>query len=255
MASTPKDRAKQHAKNAARNAKAVQANKNAAKGTAKAAPKPASAAAEAKNEFRIASADFSAGAASGNQIPPPRHVEIAFAGRSNVGKSSLLNMMVSRKSLARTSRTPGRTRQINFFDISLVGGPTFVFVDLPGYGYAKVSKTEARDWKVLLEGYLQDRTTLRAVVILVDARRGLEQEELDLIEFLQTRPELQIILCATKLDKLPLAAQKPRLKELSNDAGVKVIGTSAESGGGREELWKRLVWLASNASSEDDSVV
>lgn len=251
MASTPKDRAKQHAKNAARNAKAVHASKNAGKGTAK----PAGAGAEAKNEFRIASADFSAGAAAGNQIPPPRHVEIAFAGRSNVGKSSLLNMMVARKSLARTSRTPGRTRQINFFDITLVGGPTFVFVDLPGYGYAKVSKTESRDWKVLLEGYLQDRTTLRAVVILVDTRRGLEQEELDLIEFLQTRPELQLILCATKLDKLPLAAQKPRLKELSNDAGVKVIGTSAESGGGREELWKRLVWLASNASSEDDSVV
>ncbi|AKV01654.1 GTP-binding protein EngB [Labilithrix luteola] len=242
MASTPKDRAKQHAKNAARNAAAVNASKNAGK--------RASDSGDAKNEFRVQSAEFSAGAAAGNQIPEARHVEIAFAGRSNVGKSSLLNMMVQRKSLARTSRTPGRTRQINFFDVSLVGGPTFVFVDLPGYGYAKVSKTEARDWKVLLEDYLQGRTTLRAVVILVDARRGLEQEELDLIEFLQTRPEIQIVMCATKLDKLPLAAQKPRLQELSKDAAVKVIGTSAESGGGRVELWKRLVWIA---SGEDQS--
>ncbi|MBF5067578.1 YihA family ribosome biogenesis GTP-binding protein, partial [Salmonella enterica subsp. enterica serovar Istanbul] len=90
--------------------------------------------------------------------------------------SSLLNMMLARKGLARTSRTPGCTRQINFFDVAVAGGPELVFVDLPGYGYAKVSKQESRDWKNLLESYLQERTSLEAVVVLVDARRGVEQE-------------------------------------------------------------------------------
>src|SRR5947207_443534 len=121
-------------------------------------------------DIRIARAEFAAGAARGDQIPPPKHPEIAFAGRSNVGKSSLLNMLLARKSLARTSSTPGRTRQINFFDVAVAGGPELAFVDLPGYGYAKVSKTEAAGWKDLLEGYLQGRPTLRGVVLLVDAR-------------------------------------------------------------------------------------
>ncbi|MCL2725227.1 MAG: ribosome biogenesis GTP-binding protein YihA/YsxC [Polyangiaceae bacterium] len=168
-----------------------------------------------KNAVRIVSAEFASGASSRNQIPPPGDVEIAFAGRSNVGKSSLLNMLVSRKGLARTSRTPGCTRQINFFNVVVAGGPSLVFADLPGYGYAKVSKSESRDWKILLEGYLRDRSTLKGVVILVDARRGLEQEEIDLIDFLRVRPELEIVVAATKLDKLPRSMHKPRLKELA----------------------------------------
>jgi GTP-binding protein len=231
---------------------------------------------------RVAHAEFSAGAARRDQVPTARHFdeapEIAFAGRSNVGKSSLLNMLLSRKGLARTSNTPGCTRQINFFDVRLaqsesggISGPNaatapgelegrsasatgevakasrIVFVDLPGYGYAKVSKSEATAWKELLEGYLHERPTLRAVVILVDVRRGLEQEELDLIEFLEQRPATRIIVVATKLDKLPRAAQKPALARLAKGregerpVARSVVATSAETGEGREALWSRIL--------------
>jgi len=190
---------------------------------------------------RIALAEFAAGAAKKSQIPASKGPEIAFAGRSNVGKSSLLNMMLQRRGLARTSNTPGCTRQINFFDVKVASGPELSFVDLPGYGYAKVSKTEARDWKVLLEEYLKTRPTLRAVVILVDIRRGLEDEERDLVEFLGLRKDLVVVVVATKMDKLPRNQHKPELAKLRKAAGVEVIGTSAESGAGREELWDRIL--------------
>ena len=153
-------------------------------------------------------------------------------------------MLVARKGLARTSRTPGCTRQINFFDVRVASGPNLAIVDLPGYGYAKVSKTESRDWKILLDGYLHDRTALKGVVILVDMRRGLEQEEFDLIAFLSVRSELEVVIAATKLDKLPRSMHKPRIRKLMHDAGVAVIGTSADTGAGREELWARLLRMA-----------
>ena len=204
-------------------------------------------------EVRISEAEFTAGAQKREQIPAPKGPEIAFAGRSNVGKSSLLNMMLARKGLARTSRTPGCTRQINFFDIAVAGGPKLVFVDLPGYGYAKVSKTESRDWKKLLEGYLQERPTLEAVVVLVDARRGVEQEEQDLVEFLRLREGLPVFLAVTKLDKLSKSEQKPRLQQIEKQAGVKVVGTSAETGAGREELWNRLLHVTTHRLDDRES--
>ena len=204
-------------------------------------------------EVRISEAEFTAGAQKREQIPAPKGPEIAFAGRSNVGKSSLLNMMLARKGLARTSRTPGCTRQINFFDIAVAGGPKLVFVDLPGYGYAKVSKAESRDWKQLLESYLQDRPTLEAVVVLVDARRGVEQEEQDLVEFLGQREGLPVFLAVTKLDKLSKSEQKPRLKQIEKQAGVKVVGTSAETGAGREELWNRLLHVTTHRLEDRES--
>jgi len=204
-------------------------------------------------EVRISEAEFTAGAQKREQIPPPKGPEIAFAGRSNVGKSSLLNMMLARKGLARTSRTPGCTRQINFFDVAVAGGPKLVFVDLPGYGYAKVSKAESRDWKKLLEGYLQERSTLEAVVVLVDARRGVEQEEQDLVEFLGLRKGLPVFVAVTKLDKLSKSEQKPRLMQIEKQSGVKVVGTSAESGAGREELWKRLLGVTTHRLDDRES--
>jgi GTP-binding protein len=192
-------------------------------------------------ETHVSKAEFTAGAQTRAQIPPPNAPEIAFAGRSNVGKSSLLNMMLARNGLARTSRTPGCTRQINFFDVSIAAGPSIVFVDLPGYGYAKVSKAESRDWKQLLESYLKERETLQAVVVLVDARRGVEPEEEALVHFLRTRPGLPVFLAVTKLDKLSKSEQTPRIKAIETEAGVKVVGTSAETGAGREDLWSRLL--------------
>jgi len=204
-------------------------------------------------EVRIAEAEFTAGAQKRDQIPAVTGPEIAFAGRSNVGKSSLLNMMLARKGLARTSRTPGCTRQINFFDIKVAGGPKLTFVDLPGYGYAKVSKTESRDWKKLLEDYLQDRATLEAVVVLVDARRGIEQDEQDLFEFLRQRQGLPVFVAVTKLDKLSRSAQKPRIAQIEKESGVKVVGTSAETGAGREELWARLLRVTTHRLDDRES--
>jgi GTP-binding protein len=215
--------------------------------TTKASPKAPS------KEVRISEAEFTAGAQKREQIPAPAGPEIAFAGRSNVGKSSLLNMMLARKGLARTSRTPGCTRQINFFDVAVAGGPELVFVDLPGYGYAKVSKQESRDWKNLLESYLQERTSLEAVVVLVDARRGVEQEERDLVEFLRLREGLPVFVAVTKLDKLSKSEQKPRLAAIERESGVKVVGTSAETGAGREELWARLLRVTTHRLDERES--
>jgi GTP-binding protein len=208
--------------------------------------------------IRVSEAEFASGAAQANQVPAPSFFdespEIAFAGRSNVGKSSLLNMLLSRHGLARTSNTPGCTRQINFFDIRLaqktvqteeVDAPLpsrLVFVDLPGYGYAKVSKSESLGWKNLLESYLHERPTLRAVVILVDVRRGIEQEEEDLIEFLEQRPDLVVVVAATKMDKLSRSAHKPTLAKLRKGReDLVVVATSAEEGDGREALWARIL--------------
>jgi GTP-binding protein len=196
---------------------------------------------EKKKETRIATAEFAAAAAESKQIPAEGPPEVAFAGRSNVGKSSLLNMLLARKSLARTSNTPGRTREIVFFDVQVAGGPTLKFVDLPGYGYAKVSKSQSASWKGLIESYLQNRQVLRAVVILVDTRRGIEAEEKELLEFLALRKDVSVIIAATKLDKLALNAQKPALVALKKAAGVQVIGTSAETKVGREDVWSRIL--------------
>lgn len=234
------------------------AKKNAAGSKTPKATKPG----KGEGGVRVSEAEFAAGAARQNQLPEAalfeNAPEIAFAGRSNVGKSSLLNMVLSRKGLARTSNTPGCTRQINFFDIRLAGAKSeagklpgrVVFVDLPGYGYAKVSKSEASAWKQLLEGYLHERPTLRAVVILVDVRRGLEQEELDLIEFLEERPGIEIIVAATKIDKLARAAQKPAIAKLGKGSNVRIVATSAETGEGREALWGRMLYACGSGEGD-----
>jgi len=204
---------------------------------------------------KIASAEFVAGAQAREHLPTEQRPEIAFAGRSNVGKSSLLNMMLARKGLARTSSTPGCTRQINFFDVSLVGGPALTLVDLPGYGFARVSKVESKEWKRLLETYLLTRQTLQAVVVLVDARRGPEPDDAELVAFLGRRQGLPVFVAVTKLDKLSLSAQKPRLMQIARECGVRVIGTSAETGLGREALWRQLLNVTTHALPGESTVL
>src|ERR1700687_2991994 len=135
-------------------------------------------------ETRVVDAKFVAGAVDTDSLPPPTLVEVAFAGRSNVGKSSLLNAMMQRLRLARTSRTPGCTRQLNVFEVRCADGLAVRFVDLPGYGWARRSKTERKEWQGMIEGYLRRRAGVRAGVLLVDVRRGLEEEEEQLVEFL-----------------------------------------------------------------------
>ena len=203
----------------------------------------------ASHETRVLDATFVAGATDGEGLPPPTLVEVAFAGRSNVGKSSLLNAMMQRRGLARTSNTPGCTRQLNVFEVRCADGLTLRFVDLPGYGWARRSKQERKEWQAMIEGYLRRRAGLRAVVLLADVRRGLEEEERQLVEFLAEPRQvsasgpLPVVLVATKLDKVGAAARKPamlKLRRESGSIGARAIGFSAVTGDGREELWARI---------------
>ncbi len=201
---------------------------------------------KAEVETRVVDAAFVAGAVDATGLPPPTSAEIAFAGRSNVGKSSLLNAMMQRHSLARTSRTPGCTRQLNVFHVHCADGLEVNFVDLPGYGWARRSKSERGEWQGMIEGYLRHRASLRAVVILVDVRRGPEDEEHQLLEFLGQRRAvssagpLPTIYVATKIDKLGAAARKPALDAVKKTVGGAVVGFSAVSSDGREALWARI---------------
>lgn len=154
--------------------------------------------------------DFMWGSTSLATLPPPALPEIAFAGRSNVGKSSLVNALTGRKTLARTSNTPGRTQQLNFFLLGAAPGRA-VLVDLPGYGYAKVSKSRVRDWTRLTRDYLKGRMTLRRVMVLVDARHGLKPADREMLKLLdESAVSSQIVL--TKIDKLDPPARATMLE-------------------------------------------
>ena len=159
-----------------------------------------------------------------------------------------MNRLLERKNLVRTSSTPGCTRQLTFFDVALKGGLHLTLVDMPGYGYARRAKTERQGWADLVESYLLTRPTLRAVVIIVDVRRGLEVEEEKLVEMLEeprSGPALTLIVAATKLDRLRSADRKPAIARLKSDSALPIVGFSAENGVGREELWKRILTVAS----------
>ncbi len=195
--------------------------------------------------FQIIDAKFTAGAGiEGGSLPPPTFVEIAFAGRSNSGKSSLINTLVERKSLVRTSSTPGCTRQVNLFEVSARDGMRLMLADLPGYGFAKRSKQERAEWAKLIEGYLRDRATLRAIVILFDARRGIEQDDADLVAFArEPRPahgSLEVVLVAPKIDKMSSSERHARIAQLNKESGARIIGFSSVTTEGRDELWRAI---------------
>jgi GTP-binding protein len=186
-----------------------------------------------------------AGAGPGASLPAPTQAEIAFAGRSNVGKSSLVNALVQRRSLVRTSSTPGSTRQLNLYEARAADGAVFHLVDLPGYGFTKRSRSETAAWASLIEGYLGARPTLAAVVLIVDVRRGLEDDDRELIAFVDaskppSRRPVAVLVVATKLDKLPRSGRKVALARIQEQAGHKVYGFSAVTGEGRDDLWRAL---------------
>jgi len=188
---------------------------------------------------KILRAELQTSAADPGGFPRAPVPEVAFLGRSNVGKSSLLNRLLQRRSLARTSRTPGRTRLVNFFRVVRPEGE-LSFVDLPGYGYAKVSQRERRAWQVLIESYLGARASLRLAILLHDARRDPGPDEVDLVAWLRERG-VRVVGAATKLDRLSARERAQRLRVLADGAaGLAWIPTSARTGEGIEALWDEI---------------
>jgi GTP-binding protein len=207
---------------------------------------------------KVLRAELALTAASPATFPTEGLPEIAFLGRSNVGKSSLLNRLAERRRLARTSRTPGKTRLLHFYRLdlrfesetnSLEGSPSkeksVLLVDLPGYGYAQVSKAERMAWQRLVEGYLAARPVLRAAVVLQDIRRDLQEDEELLQAWLDDR-KIATLLVLTKADKLPPMQRARRVRELGREIPLpadRLITTSAQTGLGVAELWRALARL------------
>lgn len=188
--------------------------------------------------MKITSADFVTTATDQAGWPREGLPEIAFLGRSNVGKSSLINCLVGRKSLARVSAAPGRTRAINFFRVN----QRWMFADLPGFGYAKVSKEMRKGWRELVENYLRERRELRVAVLILDLRRSAGDDERELIGWL-TAQGLPFWLVATKADKLSSNERRKALAAWTQGLGVpwdQLTLFSAQTGEGRPELWGRL---------------
>ena len=189
--------------------------------------------------MKILSAEFVLSAREPAHYPQASLPEIAFAGRSNVGKSSLINTLLNRRGLARTSNKPGRTQEINFFSVN----NRIAFVDLPGYGYAKVPEAVRRHWGPMIETYLRERQTLRLVVLILDVRRDPSGEDLQLIRWLQFY-RLRFLIVLTKIDKVSRnqLAQRQRLigERLGLPAAEPLLAFSAKTGAGKERLWREI---------------
>jgi GTP-binding protein len=199
---------------------------------------------EAARKLFAGEADFIWAADRINGLPPIDKPEIAFAGRSNVGKSSLINAVTGRNALARTSHTPGRTQQLNFFDVA----GRFRFVDMPGYGYAAVSKEKVANWTKLIQDYLRGRASLARVYVLIDSRHGLKDLDREILTLLdRAAVSYQIVL--TKADALKPGALTARMGEVTEQVAKRVaafpevLATSSESGAGVPELRAAILSL------------
>jgi GTP-binding protein len=190
--------------------------------------------------------DFFWGTGDIDSLPPQSLPEIAFVGRSNAGKSSLINAVTNRKGLARVSNTPGRTREINFFNL----GARLILTDLPGYGYAKASKTLAAEWQTLIFSYLSGRASLRRVALLIDSRRGVLDIDRVVMELLD-RAAVSYGLVLTKADELKPAEVQAALTQAASQARrhtaalEEIHATSSRDGTGLKELRRSLAGLAS----------
>ena len=189
--------------------------------------------------MKITSAEFLTGAVSYKQYPDSAYPELAFAGRSNVGKSSLINSLLNRKKLVKTSQTPGKTQEINFFKIN----NDFIFTDLPGYGFAKVPQPVRKRWGKMIEDYLLKPETLLAVIFIIDLRRRPSQLDLSLQRWLEAH-EVEYLLVGTKVDKLSqseIKKQKDKLNVAYFDGGEgELLVYSSKSSRGRKELWSKI---------------
>ena len=188
--------------------------------------------------MKIKSAEFVTSAVKPAQYPAPEFPEIAFAGRSNVGKSSLINTLVNRKRLVKTSTTPGRTQLINFFIVNA----DLMLVDLPGFGYAKVPAAVKKQWGPMIETYLSGRPSLKAVVLLMDLRRTPGIEELAFMDWLQQYgvASVPVLTKADKLSKTEQIKQRKRIAEALERTVESLILFSAKTGLGRETIWRQL---------------
>jgi len=201
--------------------------------------------------MKIRTAEFLTGAASPRQFPPPVLPEVAFAGKSNVGKSSLINLLLNRKNLVKTSSTPGKTQQINFFLIN----DAFRLVDLPGYGYAKVPREQKEQWATLVTGYLRRRECLRGVVLLLDTRHDPTELDAQLAGWLAEAgvPMLPVATKADQVSRNKLAVHQQRIAEVL-ELDAPPLPCSAKSKLGRNELWSRLrPWLEGTSEGKSMS--
>jgi len=182
----------------------------------------------------VPDAEFVVSAGNPEMFPSDRLPEVAFLGRSNVGKSSLINALVGRRGLAFTSNTPGRTQTINFYRVD----GAYYFVDLPGYGYARVPIEHKLEWKKLIEQYLENRDTLRLSCLILDTRRGWMEKDLDLKRWLEDRGRPYLVI-ATKTDKANQSEQGHGLNAIRNE-GVEPLLFSALTGRGVREIWQAI---------------
>lgn len=186
--------------------------------------------------MRFDKVKYEASYGTAQQLPASEHIEIAFAGRSNVGKSSMLNKILNRKNLARVSSVPGKTVTVNFFDCDGIK-----LVDLPGYGYAKVNFNEKKRWADLMEGYFTSDRNIRLVVQLTDMRHPVTKDDLDMMRFMQSAG-YDFIVVMTKSDKLNKTERTKRMEdihtELAEFGDVKIIPFSASNGEGADEIRK-----------------
>jgi GTP-binding protein len=197
--------------------------------------------------MKILSAEFVTSAVSAEGWPKPERLEIAFAGRSNVGKSSMINALCERRKLVRVSNTPGRTRLLNFFDVELETEARARYAlrlcDLPGYGFAKVSRSERREWREMIDQYVAKRESLCAVVCIVDANVGPTQEDADVVDWMRASGR-NAIVAATKIDKLPKHRRIPRTHEIEKLLRMpegQVIGVSPTERMNLEALWEKIL--------------
>jgi GTP-binding protein len=201
--------------------------------------------------IQVVSADFAKTATRPEEWPRGLVAELAFVGRSNVGKSSMLNALARHRKLARVSNTPGRTRALQFFDLAYRPTPAarprqVRFCDLPGYGYAKVSKDERDRWAAMIEDYLRGRDVLRAVVLIVDVRHEPAESDHDALAFLRTAGR-RVIVAATKVDKLAKTRRGAALRAVEKALGLaqgEAVPFSAVEGTGTDALWARVAAAA-----------
>ena len=197
--------------------------------------------------MKVIAAEFVKSVVHGKDCPKDPLVEVAFAGRSNVGKSSMMNTLMGRKGLVKTSSTPGKTQTLNFFRVRTGGGrggggAGFRFVDLPGYGYAKAPERVRQAWGKMVESYLEGRAPLQGVVVILDIRRGAGDMDRDLLEWLASKG-MSALVVLTKADKLSASKRAAASAQVRKDLSLgpeDPVTFSAANGMGKDALWRRL---------------